>query len=257
MFVINFVVAHWAISLVAYLALTSWSAITIIRSNGMRELCSRFPRLRHLFRVGFLLLGYMLGIPFTILFIYTTYQECKEKRERERKEAESVQRAQEEREKKEKQNQHRADARKRWLVNNRPQLFFNTVNGITAVLRPADLEAIQKETERARVNETWVQSTLMLAPRTFVFVTQSGRETIRTNYKQAEVYKVAGWRADLNEVCQKADCQLMRDETIFVPWVNESLVPFESQYRCTQDSLAGRLFEELIEKQMPAEIQRL
>src|SRR6185295_8501405 len=50
------------------------------------------------------------------------------------------------------ENERRDNARRQWLAQHRPRLYFNTSNGITAVLRPSDYEENHRRTRNARLN---------------------------------------------------------------------------------------------------------
>lgn len=165
-----------------------------------------------------------------------------------------------EREEREQEQARRAQLRKEWIAANKPKLYYNTVSGVTAVLRPADYDACQKDTKRSRRNGFWEKNNILLPARqTFVFVVKQGEELIRANTGSDHVrrYKIAGWLSQLDEIIEKGEVELERKEDIFVPWVNESLVPFEQQMNTLQDCFSSGSYFDLIEKQAPVELHPL
>lgn len=274
MFLYNFVVEHWVISLL-YIVLMWWIVSRFeewVFEQGFRwykriywigiPLWGRsklFPRacfypFRLPLKILFLLIGYVFAIVLVILFALETYFERKEEKQNEKRRVEAAERQREYLKRLEEDNNLRALGRRDWFGKNKPKLYFNTVSGVTAVLRPADWEAAKRMTENAKVNELWEHTTLRPHRETFVFVTKSGAELVQTNDAHARNYKVAGWLSDLHDLCRTTDCQLLRDETIFVPWVNETLVPFEEQGRIIRDC-SKATEKELIDKQAPVELQ--
>lgn len=158
------------------------------------------------------------------------------------------------------ENARRAEARKQWLAENKPKLYYNTVNGVTAVLRPADYIAAQKKTERSRRDGFWDKDNVLLPVRdTFVFVTKQGRDMIDVNTCSASVgrYQVAGWVSQLDDIVEKSGTELVRAEDIFVPWVNETLILFKQQGETIHDCVQIELEYRLVEAQAPAELQPL
>lgn len=156
----------------------------------------------------------------------------------------------------------RAIARKQWLDENKPKLYFNTVSGVTAVLRPADYTEAQRRTELARISEYWPSQTVLMPIRqTFVFVTKTGEETIQKGVDRGgnsvRRYKVAGLLASLHEIAYAGGAILEKKEDIFVPFVNESLMSFSGQAALIQDGFDKASVLTLIESQAPAELQSL
>jgi hypothetical protein len=212
---------------------------------------------RYPLRLACLAIAYLFAVPLFILFQVENYLVRKEEKEREKRQIEASKQAQERRRQTEETNQRRTLQRRDWFGSNKPTLYFNTVSGVTAVLRPADHERAKRDTQNARTNELWDHAVLKPARETFTFVTKSGGELIQTNCNYARRYKVAGWLSDLYELCQATDCSLVRDETIFVPWVNETLVSFQEQGQILRDCHGQASSLELIDKQAPGEMQPL
>lgn len=166
--------------------------------------------------------------------------------------------AQYERSQRDAENRRRAEARKKWLTENKFKLYYNTVNGVTAVLRPADYASAQARTARARRNGTWEKDNVLLPQwETVVFATQQGRELIDANTGSDYIrrYKVAGWPAELDDIVKQGKVELIRADDIFVPWVNETLVSFKQQERLLHDCVNYGKYCNLVEMQIPKELQ--
>lgn len=270
MYIFNFVIAHWIVFSLVYLVLMGWTAFRFAnrlaedhwygdihwyRLGRIRRF--RIYPFRYPLRLACLAISYLFAVPLFVLFQIGNYFDWKEGKEREKRDAESSRQAQERRRQTEETNQRRALQRRDWFAGNKPTLYFNNVSGVTAVLRSADYERAKRDTQNARTNELWEHSVLRPARETFTFITKSGGELIQANYDHARRYKVAGWLSDLHEICQAADCSLVRDETIFVPWVNETLVSFQDQSQILMDCHCRASAVELIDKQAPSELQPL
>lgn len=160
-----------------------------------------------------------------------------------------------------KQEQARRDQlRKEWFAANKPKFYYNTVSGVTAVLRPADYETCQKDTKHSRRNGFWEKdNVLLLACETIVFVTKQGREMIDVNTGSYFVghYKVAGYISLLDDIVEKSGAELVRAEDIFVPWVNETIIPFAQQAETLKNCHSSASYYEMVEKQALAELQPL
>lgn len=226
------------------------------------------PQLR---RIGIVLLVCLVVFPIVlvlfvfapILSIYLGHLDVQEEKKRaaERAEAEKARydRLNAEATRNREENYRRTEARKQWLTANKPKLYYNTVSGITAVLRPADYAEAQRLTARSRRNGFWEKEGLLLpACNTFVFMTRQGRDLIDTNTGSDDIrrYYVIGWIAELDDVVKSGEVELIRADDIFVPWVNESLVNFKRQ----RDSFCNRSrpenwWFELVEGQAPANLQ--
>ena len=195
-----------------------------------------------------------------ILWIVLGHLDAKEEKRQDEQYRQYRKEERAEREQKEQENARRTEARKQWLAENKPKLYYNTVSGVTAVLRPADYTAVQKNTELSRRNGFWEKDNVLLPVRdTFVFVTKQGREMIDANTGSDFVgrYKVAGWISKLDDIVEKSGAELVRAEDIFVPWVNETLVPFKRQSEIMHDCVHTGSHYHLVEAQAPAELQPL
>ena len=270
MFFFNFVVEHWVAFSLIYLVWMGWTAFRFANKLAEDQWYSnihwyrigmigrfRFYPFRYPLRLACLAISYLFAVPLFILFRIGDYLDWKENKERRKREAEASKQAQERRRQTEETNQRRTLSRRQWLSDNKPKLYFNTVSGVTAVLRPVDYESAKRQTQNARTNELWAHNVLKPVRETFTFVTKSGGELIESNYHFARTYKVAGWLSDLCELCQATECSLVRDETIFVPWVNETLVSFQEQDQIFRSCHGQASAAELIDKQAPVELQYL
>jgi len=199
-----------------------------------------------------------------ILWVVPGHLDAKERKRREEDDKRRWEQERAERERRQMENAQRAEARKQWLAENKPKLYYNSVCGVTAVLRPADYAAAQRETGRYRRNGFWEKDNVLLPVRdTFVFVTKQGREMIDTNTGSYFVsrYKVAGWISHLDDIVEKGGVELVRAEDVFVPWVNETLISFKQQaetlQNCSSFILRPGMYYEMIETQAPVELQPL
>jgi hypothetical protein len=248
MLLFDFVVEHWFLSLVVYVLVT---ATTVFRFRRQIVMKSRWYRkvhyhltdrweARQLQWIGTIVLLVLVLLPITlllfpvapILWIVLGHLDAKEQKRRDEADKAYREKERAERERVQQENVRRCEARKQWLVENKPKLYYNTVSGVTAVLRPADYADTQKQTERSRRNGFWEKDNVLLPVRdTFVFVTKQGREMIDANTGSDFVgrYKVAGWISQLDDIVEKSGAELVRAEDIFVPWVNETLVPYKQQ----------------------------
>jgi len=156
------------------------------------------------------------------------------------------------------ENASRTESRKQWFAEHKPQLFYNTVSGVTVVLRPADYAAIQKETKRYRCDGFWESgSTLMPARETVVFVTKKGRELVDKSLGShaSGNYMVAGFRSRLDDIMEEGGAELVHKDDIFVPWINEALMSFKEQRSAMNECHSSGSVQVLIWKQAPAEHQ--
>ncbi|MCR4279170.1 MAG: hypothetical protein NUV78_00300 [Candidatus Zambryskibacteria bacterium] len=161
------------------------------------------------------------------------------------------------------ENARRAFLREIRFTVSPPKLYFNTVNGVTAVLRENDYVKTRKLTYDTRLDGKWTEAKVLVpAKNTFVFATEQGRAVIthNTGGNYTERYQVVGYPSQLHEVAKRIGASLIRDERIFVPWVNESILHFNEQNRLIQDpsmEVHRNLFHHLIELQAPEELQPL
>lgn len=157
------------------------------------------------------------------------------------------------------ENEARARARKEWFAANPPVLFSNTVSGVMAIVRPIDYRATEEETKRRHRDGYWEREHI-LPPvyETFVFVNKQGRETIEASgVSRAVRYCIAGLFSDLDELVERYGVTLVHRDNLFVPWVNESVMPFVQQSQALHDCFGRNLYEELVMMQAPRELQPL
>ena len=270
----DFVVQHWFLSIV-YVLVTATTVFRFrrqvaMKTNWYRNLYYRLvvqapsPQLEG---VGKTIL-FVVRVPLTLLFFTIApilwfvlgYLDAKEQKRRDEADKAYREKERAERERVQQENSRRCEARKQWLAENKPKLYYNTVNGVTAVLRPTDYADVQKQTERSRRNGFWEKDNVLLPVRdTFVFVTKQGREMIDANTGSDFVghYKVAGYISKLDDIVEKSGAELVRAEDIFVPCVNETLVPFKQQSETMHDCVHTGSHYHLVEAQAPAELQPL
>lgn len=275
MLLFDFVVEHWLLSLVYVLV----TATTVFRFRRQIVMKSRWYRNVHyhlvgrweaqqLQWIGVLVLFVFVLLPVTlllfpvapVLWIVLGHLDAKEQKRRAEQDKQYREKERAERERIQQENARRAEARKQWLAENKPKLYYNTVSGVTAVLRPADYTDAQKQTERSRRNGFWDKDNVLLPVRdTFVFVTKQGREMIDANTGSDYIgrYKVAGWISQLDDIVEKSGAELVRAEDIFVPWVNETLIPYKQQSETMHDCVHTGSHFYLVEAQAPAELQPL
>lgn len=123
-----------------------------------------------------------------------------------------------------------AGKREQYYKQIRPLLYFNTVAGITAVMTPDEYKRAQKETSTARINETWQNENVLLpsACRPFLFVTNSGKKQIDgVMTTMGWVFSGYTWYNQLHELLEEFNVDFQQKQDIFVPFVNETLVPYE------------------------------
>ncbi len=172
--------------------------------------------------------------------------DCESRRERERQFDE----------KQKAENISRAIARKQWLAENPRRLYCKTLDGITAVLRPVDYENCQKLTATNRRNGFWEkENVLCLARPTVIFVTKQGKDLVVANTSSSPGLRcsVSGWLSDLDAIVAQG-VELVRMEDIFVPWVNETIIPFAEQAHLLSDGFDRGTYYELVERQAPPDL---
>ena len=128
------------------------------------------------------------------------------------------------------------------------------------MLRPADYATIQRDTERSRRNGFWEKDNVLFPARdTFVFVTKQGKELINANAGSDYIgrYKVAGWISQLDDIVERGGVELVRADDIFVPWLNETLMPFKQQAEILHDCVHTGSYYHLVEMQAPVELHQL
>lgn len=271
----DFVVNHWLILLSVYVVL---SARVVWRFD--REVVQRtdwFYRLRHVLHgqwavrqvrfIGgaiFVLLRLLqlllLFVPAPVLGFVLGCMDAKQRRRIAEVDRETEEQSRLAIKRKLHENEARAQVRKEWFVANPPKLYFNTVAGITAIVRPADYVEAQAFTQKRRRDGFWERDNILCPwPQTFIFINKQGDELIRAIRQRGEhvrMYKVAGWFSDLDDLVERHEIELVRADDLFIPWVNESLVSFAEQGNLFRDCY-GAGYAEFVLKQAPAELQPL
>jgi hypothetical protein len=145
------------------------------------------------------------------------------------------------------ENNRRESMRKWWFEGNSPTLYTHTMNGVTAVLAPADYDAAEEATRRAVRNQTWPDEEVFVPnKRTVLFVVKSGQELL----EKASRYP-GGWLTDLDDLVKECNVTLVKRNDIFVPFLNESRIRFHKQLAMTPKNLE----EALLAQQAPAEMR--
>lgn len=146
----------------------------------------------------------------------------KERRRQEREEAER--KAQEERIKK-------------WEEEHPPVLYYNTDNGVTAVIPKADYEVAVRHRKCEIRNGLTTEKLLPLIFHTYLFLHTSAKK-VPTGFQ-------TGWLSDFDELREVAKVERRTD--IFVPFVSEKTMPFSEQEKVlrkpTSRDLPARLEE--------------
>ena len=121
-------------------------------------------------------------------------------------------------------------------------------------------EANMVATKRHRRNAMWNKNVLMPNTDAFLFVDANGLEMFKrnagTNTSDPIGYEyVSGWLTSLDDMVERYKITLEQKSEIFVPFVNQSVLPFaQHQYRRS----GVRAYEyELVVKQAPEEMQSL
>jgi len=271
MYLFNFVLEHWVLSLLYILVMARivfrFRRRVIMMSHLYRkpiyDLRSRWdtPRLRWigtvLLNLKLLPVRLLLFLIAPTLWIILGYLDAKEQKRSNEEGKKYREQQQAERGRRQKENSQRAEARKQWLAKNTPRLYYNTVSGVTAVLRPADYAVAQKNTEHSRRDGFWKKDSVLLpAQETRVFVTKESREMIDANIGSDYIgrYKVAGWISQLDDIVESG-IELVRAEDIFVPWVNETLLSFSEQAKMLNDCVHTGSRYHLVDMQAPRELQ--
>ena len=177
-------------------------------------------------------------------------EQAEEERQRQRRQRET-----EERERKLQENIRRAEARKQWLAENPLKLYCKTVAGITAVVRPSDYETCREQTRKARRNEQWNEERILMPiENTFLFVNTKGAALFGQSYNTGVPFEhLNGWFSDLDDLVEKHGITLETKEDIFVPFVNEALLPFNHHLLAERTNYSYQLTE----GQAPAEMQSI
>jgi hypothetical protein len=268
MFIINFVIAHW-IAVLVYLVLLNWVAVhtanMIKRGEWYRRAIrtgvwrtkfglSYYPY-RLPLRIASLAFGYVIAMPMSVLFLVSKVDEWHDARVSARLFREESARAILEAERIKLENFRREPLRTDWFANNGATIYFNTVSGVTAALSPKALEQTKRDTEYARMDELWLHRVLRPTPETFIFVTKSGDELIRTNFEGMLSRYISGRLSELHAMSEKRGCALVRDESIFVPLVNETLLSYGDQLAILRGCDRQRPEYQLIDMQAPKDLR--
>lgn len=237
---------EWAVRVVGFLALFvlyafAWGVVyrLDVAKRVRYRLQTTFPRWSRWFILPFLSLStsglcYLVAPLVVAVRLYLRHrwemQNEENRREQERKDAE------------------RSRYVKAWFKENRATLYYNTIDGITAVLTPEGLAAAQRETRYDQMDGRWNHDGLVPC-KVCVFVNTAGRERVSKITSKGVL-----WLSELHRLVDDHGVELIHCPGIFVPCVNEARVPFSDQRFCvsTGDGRSS-LFEGLLESQVPRE----
>jgi hypothetical protein len=266
MFFFNFVVEHWILSLIIYILASLRPALRFYQ-NVIDDVRERwwidrprpviewvFSKVLFVSAFVFVPVLWLIGRPFEFrrrMREKEEYEACVEqdRQNREKQKQRELEREQE--------NKLRAEARKSYFATDPPKLYYNTVNGITAVMRPADYEECKLQTKRALRDQRWTkEGVLMPSHSARIFLQQSGLELFRTNFNTKEEFSwTCGWLSRFDEVVERNGVQLEQKTDIFVPFVNESVLPFKDHLpRMHHQWSEGDLTMYLVSRQAPQEM---
>ncbi len=149
------------------------------------------------------------------------------------------------------------ESREAWLQNNPVTLYYNTVDGITVVTTPRMYAHMQLATAWYRRNAMWDKTVLMPDPAVHLFVDKKGFENVAKNYptKPADPVtcgQVSGWLTTLDELVARYRISMEQKLDLFVPCVNESVLPFSEHVITTR--ARGKYVEDLVRNQAPLEL---
>ncbi len=156
------------------------------------------------------------------------------------------------------ENSRREFLRRQWIATHKPALFYNTIDGVTAVLTFNALTAARHMTQIAFENGTWaVSSRLIPIYGTVIFTTDAGRERVVASLgsELRAKYHTAGFTSTLREIAREWNVELIRAEDIFVPGVSEALMPFNKQWEAIGTCHDKGNSVALIQSQAPLELQ--
>ena len=142
-----------------------------------------------------------------------------------------------------------------WVAGSSIVLYCNTIDHITAVVRPADYERTLVETTEAISKGLWtLKKALMPVSPTFLFFEEEGWQLFVRNRSLIGIEDGSqAWdrTIDLKWWVEKCNITLVTKSDLFVPFVNESILPFEehSHQELRQFNM------DLVRAQAPAEIQ--
>src|SRR3989344_4318057 len=237
----NFLLEHWFVALLIlaiYFRLT-WRTVHRYHNEILR---GHYPNRRVLWTI------HVMEFALAPILWVNLKRHDESERERVRKEADA--REHNEAALKRQEIDKKDKLRQQWLRENPPTLYCNTIDGITAVVRPEDYEKCKIRTTRATRNGLWgVESILMPMSETYLFVNENGRRQIEKVLKTlSPMNHVCGWFTDLDDMVQEYNVILETKNEIFVPFVNETILPFDNHLNAGH---RDRLRWELIESQSP------
>jgi hypothetical protein len=240
--------------LVLFGATTTRVVKDTFKSRGARKvrqwLGSWFPRF--VFGLGLLIICIMLGYIFApAMWVVHRRRDHNLEQDHQRQRIEKNREQAERQGNRNEENRARRVLRDQWLAENPLKLFYNTMDGVTAVLRPADYQEAARRTSYAVADGLWETEQIFVLQRpTYVFGTVEGQKIVRERFGTTPRL--------LSELYDLRDChgvELVRDERIFVPAMNERMISFREQV----DSVARPTypFQQLVEAQAPPEMRHL
>jgi hypothetical protein len=138
------------------------------------------------------------------------------------------------------------------------ELFYNTIEGITTVMTPAQYAAQIEATRLARLDGLWTHENLLLPTKNaFVFYTEEGLGRIRHNMSVSNAHEygfVSGPMSHLAKLVEHYQIKAARKEDIFVHYANLTLLDKRSQ-ELLRSNQAGWYKDHLIYSQFPKELQ--
>ena len=238
----------------AYLLVFSWTVYRVVSALKETQLYEeafyyevRLRRRRvHPFRwlaiAMVFFLGYALAPLWTALIAFAWWDNRKERLRLEKERAERERIAYE--------RIRRAEA---WKKQNQPTVYYKTENNITVAIRGSDYPAAVENTLRGKHDGWWPQDASCLAPYpdSFLLVRPG---TILYPPEPAEVsqiYYISGVPSDLFVGLAK-HAKLEPMDQLFIPFLNESLMSFESQRK--RISKTGNASMHLLDQVVPEEV---
>ena len=152
----------------------------------------------------------------------------------------------------EKERQERAEKERQqqariteWNKANPPTLYYNTMHGVTAVVRKDAYEEAVRETATARIDGLWeLENVLMIIKYTYLFT-----------HKSADEYVPDCWRAgrfsDFEELRKSGTVVLERKNDIFVPLVSDGVLPILEQFKALRSHWSLEYSVNQLRWQMP------
>lgn len=197
------------------------------REVAIRTVGHRVQRLRLSFLARSITIVVLFSVAPYLRYRLNKLDEQTEERRR-REEAHQKKLAEVERQK---VNGERAKFREAWIKEHSLTLFYHTMSGITVVMTPAQYEACQMSTKWHRRNVLWENDILMPDPHACLFIDAKGFDLFVRNHggthDPIEHSYVSGWLTALDELVDRYGITLEQKPEIFVPFVNESVLPFK------------------------------